>query len=65
MPILGVLSNAEKMKEAESSDPLKREYLVRVELLETVPENDAVKEIGFLGNQNTVCQPLSQLATHR
>ncbi len=64
MPILGVLSNAEKMKEAESSDPLKMEYLVRVDWLDTVPENRAVKEVGFFGNQNTVCQPASPKWRH-
>ena len=64
MPILGVLSNAEKIKEAENSAPLKMEYLVRVEWLDTVPENQAVKEVGFFGNQNTVCQPASPKWRH-
>lgn len=33
------------------------EYVVKVEWLKTVAENKAVKELGFFGNQNTVCRP--------
>lgn len=33
------------------------EYLVRVKWLKTVELNDAVKEKGFFGNQNTVAKP--------
>ncbi len=46
------------------SDPLKMEYLVRVEWLDAVPENEAVKEVGFFGNQNTVCHPASPKWRH-
>ncbi|MCK4830521.1 DUF91 domain-containing protein [bacterium] len=33
------------------------EYIVRVEWIKTVSVNEAVKELGFFGNQNTVCKP--------
>lgn len=33
------------------------EYLVRVEWFHSVPREQAVKETGFFGNQNTVCKP--------
>lgn len=33
------------------------ECFVRVEWLDTVPESKAFDEVGFFGNQNTVCQP--------
>jgi len=37
----------------------KAEYIVRVNWVKTVEKNSAVKEIGFFGNQNTVCKPRS------
>ncbi len=40
------------------------EYLVRVELLDAVPENEGVKEVGFFGNQNTAGQPASPKCRH-
>jgi len=64
LPILDVLSNLVRMKDAEERDPLKMEYLVRVEWLDTVPENEAFKEVGFFGNQNTVCQSSSPKWRH-
>ncbi len=33
------------------------EYIVKVDWIKTVDENNAVKEPGFFGNQNSVCQP--------
>lgn len=39
------------------NDPQKSEYFVAVKWLKTVPIDKAVKEIGFFGNQNTVCKP--------
>lgn len=35
------------------------EYLVKVEWIKTVPLNQAFKELGFFGNQNTVARPRS------
>ncbi|MGS4681554.1 nuclease [Enterobacter soli] len=40
-----------------SDDPDKSEYFVPVKWLETRPEHEAVNEVGFFGNQNTVCKP--------
>lgn len=42
---------------ATADDPENGEYFVRVRWLDTVDERHAVNEIGFFGNQNTVCQP--------
>ena len=33
------------------------EYFVPVRWIQTVPENEAIYEIGLFGNQNTVCKP--------
>lgn len=38
-------------------DPERCEYFVPVHWLQTVPVSQAVREIGFFGNQNTVCKP--------
>lgn len=35
----------------------KCEYFVPVEWIHTVPSNSAVREVGFFGNQNSVCKP--------
>ena len=40
------------------------EYLVRVQWAKTVPSNKAVKELGFFGNQNTVCRPTDPKWNH-
>ena len=39
------------------TDPERCEYFVPVKWLQTVPAENAVKEIGMFGNQNTVCKP--------
>ncbi len=39
------------------NDPERCEYFVPVEWLHTVPVEQAVREIGMFGNQNTVCRP--------
>jgi hypothetical protein len=33
------------------------EYLVRVKWIRTVPLSQAIHEVGFFGNQNSVCRP--------
>lgn len=38
-------------------DPERCEYFVSVEWLYSLPLNEAVKEIGLFGNQNTICRP--------
>ena len=38
-------------------DPERAEYFVPIRWLQTVPAAQAVNELGFFGNQNTICQP--------
>ena len=38
-------------------DPEKAEYFVPIQWHQTVPAGQAVNELGFFGNQNTICQP--------
>jgi len=38
-------------------DEDKAEYVVRVKWLKAVPVKKAISELGFFGNQNTVCRP--------
>lgn len=40
-----------------ADDPEKAEYFIPVRWLQTVPEHQAVQELGMFGNQNTVCKP--------
>ena len=40
-----------------AGDSERSEWFVPVEWLKTVPLEQAVREIGFFGNQNTVCKP--------
>ena len=42
--------------ENEDDDEL-AEYIVKVDWIKTVPESKAIKELGFFGNQNSVCRP--------
>ncbi len=39
------------------ADPERCEYFVPVQWLQTVPIENAVNEVGFFGNQNTICKP--------
>lgn len=43
-----------------SDDPDKAEYVVQVHWIKTVRKSEAVKELGFFGNQNTVCRPQAE-----
>ena len=47
-----------------SDDPDKSEHLVSVKWLEIRSEQDAVNELGFFGNQNTVCKPTAPKWRH-
>ncbi|WP_455816633.1 nuclease [Pseudomonas cerasi] len=47
-----------------ADDPDKSEYFVPVKWLETRSEQDAVNEVGFFGNQNTVCKPTAPKWRH-
>lgn len=40
-----------------SDDPETSEYVVKVDWIKAFPESQAVKEVGFFGNQNSVCKP--------
>jgi hypothetical protein len=62
-PVLNVLTEAERYRR-NANDPEKIEYFVRVEWLATVPQNEAVNEVGFFGNQNTVCRPAAAAWRH-
>ncbi len=41
-------------------DPENAEYVVPVAWIKTVKRSAAVKELGFFGNQNSVCRPLTE-----
>ena len=41
-------------------DPENAEYVVKVQWVKTVRASEAVKELGFFGNQNSVCRPLAE-----
>ena len=43
-----------------ADDPENAEYIVKVQWTKTVQASDAVKELGFFGNQNSVCRPLTE-----
>ena len=40
-------------------DPERCEYFVPIDWQHTVPEAQAVQEVGMFGNQNTVCKPVT------
>ena len=62
-PVLSVLTDPAGY--LKSADDLERaEYFVRVRWLDTVPESQAVNEIGLFGNQNTVCKPMTPKWRH-
>ena len=54
--MLDVLSNSDDYRES-ANDPNKVRYFVRIQWLDTKQEAEAVRELGFFGNQNTVCRP--------
>ena len=56
--ILDLPKRAEHMDLAED-DPEKSEYLVSVLWLQTVTVEHAISELGFFGNQNTICKPIT------
>jgi len=63
IPALGILKETARFA-ANADDPEKAEYFVRVVWLDTVPETKAAYEVGFFGNQNTVCQPTTPKWRH-
>lgn len=44
----------------DATDPAYAEYFVSMDWIHSVPLSEAVREIGFFGNQNTVCRPKNQ-----
>lgn len=58
-PALDVLLQGNYHREYAGDDE-RTEWFVPVEWQKVVPLDQAVKEIGFFGNQNTVCKPTSQ-----
>jgi len=46
------------------NDEDKAEYAVRVKWLRDVPVSQAKSELGFFGNQNTVCKPTTPKWPH-
>ncbi|SDE14841.1 endonuclease NucS domain-containing protein [Limimaricola pyoseonensis] len=57
MPALDVLEG--NYHREYSNDPEKSEYFVPVQWICTVPQAQAVQEVGMFGNQNTVCKPVT------
>ncbi len=47
-----------------SDDDDTREYAVLIDWLETVPITEAVRQVGFFGNQNSVCRPRASKWNH-
>ncbi|MBQ9686239.1 MAG: DUF91 domain-containing protein [Oscillospiraceae bacterium] len=43
-----------------ADDPENAEYVVKVQWIKTVHTSEAVKELGFFGNQNSVCRPQAE-----
>ena len=39
-------------------------HMVPVRWIKTVPEDQAIRETGFFGNQNSVCKPRTKRWTH-
>jgi hypothetical protein len=53
------LKNCTARMPKASTDPEQAEYLVRVKWIKTLTLDNAIKEKGFFGNQNTVARPRS------
>jgi len=60
---MDVLKHGELYRQ-NADDPDKSEYFVPVKWLETRTEHEAVNEVGFFGNQNTVCKPTTPKWRH-
>lgn len=63
VPILQAPMRAKKMG-ADLDDPDKMAYMVRVRWLKTVALEYAKHEVGFFGNQNSVCKPKAAKWNH-
>lgn len=63
LPLLEAHINADYHRQWVDDED-KAEYVVRVKWLKTVPVKKAVSELGFFGNQNTVCKPTTPKWNH-
>lgn len=63
LPLLRAPINANYLK-PWVDDEDKAEYLVRVKWLRDVPIKEAKSEVGFFGQQNTVCRPTTDKWNH-
>lgn len=63
VPIQSLSTAAAKMWRY-ADDPEKAEYMVRVKWLKTVSVDNAIKEKGFYGNQNSVARPIAARWEH-
>jgi hypothetical protein len=61
--LITLSENARGLRKA-ADNPEMAEYLVRVSWLKTVPINEAIREKGFFGNQNTVAKPKTPKWNH-
>ena len=62
-PALEILENAAEYRKRRGN-PEEAEYVVRVEWLDSKPKSEAVWEVGFFANQNTVCRPKTTKWSH-
>jgi hypothetical protein len=58
------LSKKANYQSEYKNDEDKAEYMVRIEWIHKVALNRAVSEVGFFGNQNTVCKPTTPKWNH-
>ncbi len=62
-PVLDVLTFADRYR-SDAEDPERAACFVRVRWIDTVPEADAMSEVGLFGNQNSVCRPTAAKWRH-
>lgn len=58
------IADAQTLGNYDVADPESKAWFVAVDWLHTVPEKEAVREVGFFGNQNTVAKPKSEKWDH-
>lgn len=63
VPITSLPLNAARHP-TQATDPDRAEHFVRVEWLKTNPQNQAIREKGFFGNQNSAAKPRAKRWLH-
>ena len=63
VPLLKAPINADYLRKWVNDED-KAEYIVGVKWIKTMPLKNAVSELGFFGNQNTVCKPTTPKWNH-